>query len=79
MVLMQLKSTCGPPAMLSRFTIKCANHYTPNLFNFLIVRQVLFQKACKINAVMKREDSNCVGILSNQGKLKLFQTSVSIP
>ena len=25
-------------------------------------------KACEINAVMKRKDSNCVGILSDQGK-----------
>ena len=34
---MQLKSTCGPPAILSRFTIKCAKHYVPNWFNCLIV------------------------------------------
>ena len=32
------------------------------------VRQVLFQKACEINAVMKRKDSNCVGILADQGE-----------
>ena len=29
----------------------------------------------KINAVMKRKSSNCVGILSDQGKLQLHQTS----
>ena len=34
---MQLKSTCGPRAMLSRFTIKRAKHYAPNWFNRLIV------------------------------------------
>ena len=34
---MQLKSTCGPPAMLSRFTIKRTKHYVPNWFNCLIV------------------------------------------
>ena len=31
------KSTCGPRAMLSCFTIKRANHYSPNWFNCLIV------------------------------------------
>ena len=31
-----------------------------------IVREVLFKKVCEINAVMKRNDSNCIGILSNQ-------------
>ena len=30
------------------------------------VRQVLFLKAWKTNAVMKRENSNCVGILSDR-------------
>ena len=33
---MQLKSTSGPRAMFSRFTIKLAKHYAPNLFNCLI-------------------------------------------
>ena len=31
-------------------------------------RQVLFEKAWEINAVMKRKDSNCIGILSDQGE-----------
>ena len=34
---MQLKSTYGPRAMLSRFTIKCVKHYASNWFNYLIV------------------------------------------
>ena len=34
---MQLKSTCGPRAMLSRFIIKRAKRYAPNWFNCLIV------------------------------------------
>ena len=33
-----------------------------------IVRLVLFKTVCEINAVMKRKDSNCIGILSNQGE-----------
>ena len=72
---MQLTSTCGPRAMLSRFTIRRAKHYAPN---WLEVRQVLFLKAYELNAVMKIKDSNFVGILSGQGKLQLLQTSVSI-
>ena len=65
----QLKSTCGPRAMLSRFSIHRAKHYAPNCLSFLAkVRQVLFQKAWEINAIMKREDSNCVGVLSDQGE-----------
>ena len=32
----------------------------------------------EINAVMKRKSSNCVGILSDQGKLQLHQTSENI-
>ena len=34
---MQLKSTCGRCAMLSRFTINCGKYYVPNWFNCLIV------------------------------------------
>ena len=34
---MQLRSTCGPCATLSRFTIERAKHYTPNWYNYLIV------------------------------------------
>ena len=34
---MQLKTTCGPRAMLSRFIIKHAKHYAPNWFTCLIV------------------------------------------
>ena len=34
----------------------------------ILVRQVLFQKAWEINTVRKGNDSNCVGILSDQGK-----------
>ena len=34
---MQLKSICGPRAMLSRFTIKRGKHYAPNWFSCLIV------------------------------------------
>ena len=41
------------------------------------VRQVLFENH-ENNAVMKRKASNCVGILSDQGKLQLLQTSVNI-
>ena len=32
------------------------------------VGQVLFQKAWEINALMKRKDSNCVWIISDQGE-----------
>ena len=34
---MQLKSACGPRAMVSRFIIKGAKHYAPSRFNCLIV------------------------------------------
>ena len=34
---MQLKSTCGLLAVLSRFTIKRAKHYALNWFNCLVV------------------------------------------
>ena len=34
---MQLKSTCGPRAMLSLSTINRAKHYASNWFNCLIV------------------------------------------
>ena len=73
--LMQLKSASGISAMLSRFTIKRAKHYALNWFNCLIVcvflgkvGQVLFESRCEIDAVMERKDSNCVGILSDQGE-----------
>ena len=36
--LRQLKSTCGPHAMLSRFTVKHATHYASNWFNCLTDR-----------------------------------------
>ena len=71
----QLKSTCGPRAMLSCFTIKRAKDYVSNWFNCLIVcsywvksGEYYSKKACEFNAVMKRKESNCVGILSDQGK-----------
>ena len=32
------------------------------------VRQVSSKKACEINAIMKRKDSNCVGILFDHGE-----------
>ena len=35
--LTQLKSSCGPRAMLCRFIVKRAKHYTPNWFDCLIV------------------------------------------
>ena len=69
-----MKSTCGPRAMLFRFTIKCAKHYTPKWFNCLIVcplwqsQASIILKACEIYAVMKRKGSSCVGILSDQGE-----------
>ena len=78
---MQLKSTCGPHVMLSRFTIRCAKHYASNWFNCLSflgkVRKV-FWKGWEVNAVMKRKDSNWVGVLSDQGKAATDQTSVNI-
>ena len=46
-------------------------HYGKNQASIIL-------KKCKINAVMERKDSNCVGILSDQGKLKLFQNSLNI-
>ena len=36
---MQLKSTCGPHAMLPRFVIQLVKHYSSNWFNCLIVWQ----------------------------------------
>ena len=61
--------------MLSSLNIQCGKYYAPNWLDCLIVcpfmgkvRQALFQKAWEINAVMKRNDSNCVGILSDQGE-----------
>ena len=73
-----MKSTYGPRAMLSRFTIRRGKHYAPNWFNCLIV--CLFWaksgkyyskkhgKLMQINAAINRKDSNCVGILSDKGK-----------
>ena len=67
---MKLKSTCGPRAMLSRFTTKCVKHYASNCFNCLIVCPFSAKsgKHWEINAVMKTKNSNCVGILSDQGE-----------
>ena len=68
-----MKSTYGPRAMLSRFTIRLGKHYAPSWFNCLIaclfwaVRHVVFYKAWEMFAI-GRKDSNCVGILSDQGK-----------
>ena len=57
--------------MLSHFTIKRGKHYAPNWFNCLNVYISFWGKvsheAWEINAVMKRRDINCVGILSDQG------------
>ena len=66
---MQLKSTCGRRAVLSRFTIKCGKHHAPNRFNCLIgqSRASIILKRVG-NAVMKIKDSNCVGILFDQGE-----------
>ena len=60
--LKQLKPTCGPHAM----------HYAPNWFNCLVVCPLwaksskYYSKVWEINAVMKRQGSNCLGILSDQ-------------
>ena len=62
--------------MLSLLSIQRAKHYAPNWFDCLIVccfllgkvKQVLFFKAWEINTVMKRKNSNCVEILSDQGE-----------
>ena len=70
--------------MLSHFSVKRAKHYIPNWFNCFIVRlfrqiqaSIILKKASKINAVMERKNSNCVVILTDQGKLKLLQTLVN--
>ena len=72
--------------MFSSFTIQHAKHYTPNWFNCLSVcpfwaksnKYYSEKHQWEINAVMKRKSSNCIGILSDQGKLQLHQTSVNI-
>ena len=61
--------------MLSRFTIKRAKHYAPNWFNCLTVclfeqsQASIILKSMGTNAVVKRKDSNCVGIVSYQGEV----------
>ena len=42
------------------------------------IQASIILKACITNAVMTRKDSNCVRILSDQGNLKMLQTSVNI-
>ena len=61
-----MKSTCGPRAILSRFTIKCVKYCAPNWLIASLL--VLFgqSQAWEINAIMKRKDNNYVGILSDQ-------------
>ena len=77
--LKQLKSTCGPHAMVYRFIIKREKYYAPNWFNCLIVC-LFWRKSgkCEILAIMKRKGSNYIGNLSDRGKLQLLQTSVHI-
>ena len=54
------------------FAIKRAKHYAPNCFNYIIVCPLwaklgkYHSETCRKNAVMKRKDNNCVGILSYQ-------------
>ena len=71
--------------MLSRFTIQREKYYTLNWFDCLTVCPFWAKsgkyysiRVCEVNAVMKRKDSNCVGIFSDQGKLQLHRTSVNI-
>ena len=58
----------------SHVSIKRVTHYAPNWFNCLIVflfgqsRASIIFKMWEIDAVMKRKDGNCVGILSDQGE-----------
>ena len=50
-----------------------------SLFVFFGQRQAsIILKAWEVNAAIKRKDSNCVGILSDEGKLQLLQTSMNI-
>ena len=73
--LIQLKSSCGPRAMLSRFTSKRARHYALNWFNCLIVcpfraksGKYYSRKCRKLMQLGNCNDSNCVGTLSDQGE-----------
>ena len=71
-----MKSTCGPRAMLSRFTIKSGKHYASNWFNCLVVcgfggksGKYYSRKRGKLMLLWKeRKESNRVGILSDQGE-----------
>ena len=70
----QLKSTCGPCAMFSRFTIKCVKHMLEtglitSLFAIFGAKSGrYYSKKCGNLIVLKRKDSNCIGILSDQGR-----------
>ena len=83
--LTQLELTCGPGAMLSRFTVKLANHYAPNWFNCRIVG--LFwaksgkhysKKRAKLMQLWKERTVIVLGFYLIRGKLQLLQTSVNI-
>ena len=60
---MQLKSTCGPRTILSRFTIMLRIGLIASSFALLGQSQAsIILKSVEINAVMKIKDGNCVGI-----------------
>ena len=81
----EVYSTCGPRAMLSRFTIKRAKYYAPDGFNCFIVRPFwaksgkYYSKKCgKLIQLWKERTVIALGFYLIRGKLQLLQTSVNI-
>ena len=83
---MQLKSTCGPRAMLSRFTLKCPKLYASNWFNFLVVclsgqnksGKYYSKKHRKLMQLWKERTVIALRFYLIMGELQLLQTSVNI-
>ena len=70
---------CSLTSLLTVRSIIFRTGLIASLFAFFsqIQASIILKKASKINAVMKRKNSNCVVILTDQGKLKLLQTLVN--
>ena len=79
--LTQLKSSCGPRAMLSRFTSKRARHYALNWFNCLVVcpfraksGKYYSRKRGKLMQLGKEMTIIALGFYLIREKLQLLQT-----
>ena len=76
---------CGPSAMLSRFTIKCAKHYASNWFNYFIVcpfraksGKCYSKTRGKLMQLGKERTAIALRLCLIRGKLQQLQTSVNI-